>query len=259
MGEFTAEIVAAQADHPAIKGLKPFTTTGRNLRAQAAQPGRSHRADGARRQRRPRALHVGAHAGQGPRVLHGLRPRRADVEAAWISAADSAGHGLGGRRCGAQGVVGAEDAGGAIRRRLRRAELREPRSGAEVSDAVFAGRRAEVRADAGGIQAGAVRERAADRQADPLHVRRTRPPLGDRSDRLSEPRAARRHRRRSHQDPRRHQRRRTRRQDHDLRRSPESPDEPRVRQRRRDRLRRAELPLPARTPTATTKPTRRRS
>jgi putative membrane-bound dehydrogenase-like protein len=27
MGEFTAEIVAAQADHPAIKGLKPFTTT----------------------------------------------------------------------------------------------------------------------------------------------------------------------------------------------------------------------------------------
>jgi uncharacterized protein len=27
MGEFTADIVAAQAEHPAIKGLKPFTTT----------------------------------------------------------------------------------------------------------------------------------------------------------------------------------------------------------------------------------------
>ncbi len=67
-GEFTAEIIAP--DHPVMKGLKPFIDLGRDLRPHPPQPGRSHRADGARRQRRARAVHVGADAGQGPRLLH---------------------------------------------------------------------------------------------------------------------------------------------------------------------------------------------
>ena len=72
-GEFTAEIV--KPDHPARRGREAVCDLGRDLRPHEAQPGRSHGADGARGPGRPRAVHVGEDPGQGPRVLHGLRPR----------------------------------------------------------------------------------------------------------------------------------------------------------------------------------------
>ena len=162
MGEFTAEIVAAQADHPAIKGLKPFTTTDETYvhkrHNTADRTVLMERVDNegrepytwVRTQGKGRVFYTAYGHDQRTWSQPGFQQL---IQQGTVWAVDDS---------RAQGVVGAEDAGRAIRRRLRRAELREPRSGAEVSDAVFAGRCAEVRADAGGVQAGAVRERAAD-------------------------------------------------------------------------------------------------
>ena len=58
----------------AVSGL------GRDLRPHEAQSGRPHRPDGTRRRGGPRAVDVGADRGQGPRLLHRLRPRRARLE-----------------------------------------------------------------------------------------------------------------------------------------------------------------------------------
>ena len=74
----------------------------------------------------------------------------------------------------------------ALRRRLQRAELREARSGAEVSAAVHAARGDEVHPGAGGVHARAVRQRARHRQADRVRVRRARPAVGDRDGGLPE-------------------------------------------------------------------------
>ena len=67
-GEFTAEIIAP--DHPVMKGLKPFTTWDETYVHTRHNPvDRTvlmERVD----KRRPRAVHVGADAGQGPRLLH---------------------------------------------------------------------------------------------------------------------------------------------------------------------------------------------
>ena len=52
--------------HEAVSGV------GRNLRPHQDQSGQD-RPDGARRRRRPRAVDVGAHARQGPRLLHRVR------------------------------------------------------------------------------------------------------------------------------------------------------------------------------------------
>ena len=61
---------------------------GRDLRPHQAQSGRPHRPDGTRRRGRPRAVDVGADARQGPRLLHGVRPRRARLEQPELSQAD---------------------------------------------------------------------------------------------------------------------------------------------------------------------------
>ena len=130
-----------------------------------------------------------------------------------------------------------EDARRHLRRHLRRAQLREPRSGAEVPAAVHLGRLDEVHPGAGRVQAGAVRERAGHHRADRLQLRRARPVVDHRGDQLSERRAQRQPRRRPHQDRRGHQRRRARRQVHGVRRPSQPAHQPGVRQRRRDRRR----------------------
>ena len=112
-GEFTAEIVAAQADHPVMKGLKPFTTSDETYVHTRHNPvDRTvlmERVDSEGRE----PVHVGAHAGQGPRVLHRVRPRRADVEPARLPAVDSS-RARSGRSTTARARRGsAEDAGGA--------------------------------------------------------------------------------------------------------------------------------------------------
>ena len=190
-GEFTAEIIAP--DHPVMKGLKPFTTwdetyvhTRHNTVDRTVLMERVD-SEG------PRAVHVGADAGQGPRLLHRVRPRRADLGQSGLPAADRAGHRVGRRRERARRLAAAEDARGRVRRGLQRPQLREARSGAEVPAADDGGRLAEVHPDAGRVQGRAVRAGAdARRQADHVLVRRARPPVGDRGRRLSQSRAARR-------------------------------------------------------------------
>ena len=78
----------------------------------------------------------------------------------------------------APGVPALRDAGRDLRRRLQRAELREPQSRAAVPDAVRTGAGDEVHADAGGVRPPAVRERTDDRQADRDGVRRARAGCG---------------------------------------------------------------------------------
>ena len=111
---------------------------GRDLRAHEAQ----HRSDRTVLMERvdatgPRAVDVGADAGQGPRVLHGVRARRAHVDQARVPDARRAmpccGSSTSPRR---RELADARDADGHLPRRLQRAELREPQSGAEVPDAV---------------------------------------------------------------------------------------------------------------------------
>ena len=211
-----------------MQGVTAVHDVGRDLRAHPAQPGRSHRADGARRRRGPRAVHVGAHAGQGPRLLHGLRPRRAHVEQPGLPAAGGERHRVGGaatRR--AQACAAPEDAGGRVRRRLQRPELRAAQSGAAST-------------------------RCRSRRPTPRSSSRRRPSSTSRCSR-SEPDIVkpiafnfdergrlwvietkdypnemlqRRAGQRPHQDPRGHQRRRQGRQVHGLRRRPQPADEP---------------------------------
>jgi hypothetical protein len=74
------------------RGRHTVRDVGRDLRPHAAQPGEPHGADGARGRGRARAVHVGAHAGQGARVLHRVRTRRADVAPADVPHPDREGH-----------------------------------------------------------------------------------------------------------------------------------------------------------------------
>ena len=67
--------------HPVMAGLQPFQTWDETYVHTKINPDRTvlmERVEG----ERPRAVDVGAHAGKGPRVLHGVRARRADLEPA---------------------------------------------------------------------------------------------------------------------------------------------------------------------------------
>ena len=131
-----------------------------------------------------------------------------------------------------------------VRRRLQRAQLREAGPGAEVPDAVLAGRLDEVHPGAGRVRARAVRQRAEivkpiafsfDERGRLWVIEAI-----DYPNRVLQRPAG----RRPHQDPRRHRRRRPRRQVHGLRRPAQHPHEPDLRQRRRDRRRRAAHAVP---------------
>ena len=113
---------------PRDRGRDAVQDVGRDLRSHEAQPGRPDGPDGARRRAGPRALHMGAHAGQGSRLLHRVRTRPTHLEPAGIPAARRARCRLGRERGREAVVASAEDARGDLRGRLQRAELREPRS-----------------------------------------------------------------------------------------------------------------------------------
>ena len=138
-GEFTAEIV--QPSHPAMQGVTPFTTWDETYVHNAAQPGGPHGAHGARRRDGPRAVDVGAHAGQGPRVLHRLRPRRAHVGQSRLpeTGAKPASSGrCPTRRAAAFQALAMPEV--KYVDGLQRAQLRAAQPGAEVPVAVCAGR-----------------------------------------------------------------------------------------------------------------------
>ena len=134
-GEFTAEIVAPGPSGD--EGPEAVHDLGRDLRPHAAQPGRPHGADGARRRARAASRTRGCGrraraASSTPRYGHDERTWSQPgfqqlIEQGIVWAVDE-------RR--AHGVAAAEDAGGRVRRRLQRPELREARPGAEVPDAV---------------------------------------------------------------------------------------------------------------------------
>ena len=65
-----------------MKGLEPFRTWDETYVHSQAQREGPPRPPGPRRGRRRGALDLGPHPGQGPGLLHGLRPRRADLGAA---------------------------------------------------------------------------------------------------------------------------------------------------------------------------------
>ena len=104
-GEFTAEIVAADASGDAGRqavprpGTKPTSTRKHNPVDRTVL---MERVDAAG----PRAVDVGADAGQGPRVLHGLRARRAHVEQARVPDARRATRVAVGRRRAARAARG---------------------------------------------------------------------------------------------------------------------------------------------------------
>ena len=76
-GEFDTKVV--DAEHPIMKGLEPFRTWDETyVHHKHNEKGRTVlqvRAEGERRG----AVDVGPHARQGAGLLHGLRPRRADL------------------------------------------------------------------------------------------------------------------------------------------------------------------------------------
>ena len=171
----------------------------------------------------------GCDAGQGTRLLHRLRPRRADLEQPGLpeprrAAASSGRSTTRGARSWQQlempGVTYVD--GFNVPNYENRPDPRRSSSCRSPPDEAqkFMQTPAE-------FERRAVRQRARHHQADHVHVRRARPALGRRGDGLSERSAQRQARRRSHQDPRGHQRRRPRRQVHGLRRAPQPADEPR--------------------------------
>ena len=83
------------SDH---EGLRAVPHLGRDLRAHQAQREGPPRAAGPRRGTSRGAVDVGADAGQGTRLLHGLRPRRADLAEPRLPRPDRAGHSLGRRQ-----------------------------------------------------------------------------------------------------------------------------------------------------------------
>ena len=132
-GEFTAEIIAP--DHPVMKGLKPFTTWDETyVHTRHNTVDRTVLMERVDKEGREPYTWVRTQ-GKGRVFYTAYRPRRADLGQSRLPAADRAGHRVGGRRPGARGVAAAEDAGGRVRRRLQRPQLREARSGAEVPDA----------------------------------------------------------------------------------------------------------------------------
>src|SRR5204863_243594 len=92
----------------------------------------------------------------------------------------AAGKGLVVLHC-ARRLARAGDAQGGLRRWPCRPQLREPQPGAEVPAALHPRRIDEVHPGAGRVPPRALRQRAADRQADRLLVRRARTSLGDRN------------------------------------------------------------------------------
>ena len=127
--EFTAEIV--QTSHPAVQGVQPFATWDETVTFTRENATDRTVTDGARRRHRTKPVDVGAHAGQGPRLLHSVRPRPADLEQSGVSNARRARPRLECARTRARGLPAVQDPRGHLRRRHERAELREPRSGAQ--------------------------------------------------------------------------------------------------------------------------------
>ena len=128
--ELTAEIV--QPSHPAVQGIQPFASwdeavvftkqnaTGRTVLMERVDPtGRTPWTWVRTR-------------GQGARVLHRVGPRPADLEQSGLPDARRARRRLERARGGAAGVPATQDASGHLRRWHERAELREPRSRAQV-------------------------------------------------------------------------------------------------------------------------------
>ena len=97
-GEFTTTFV--NPSHPVLEGHAAVPGLGRDLRPHQAQSDRPHRPDGTRRRGGPRAVDVGANAGQGAGLLHRLRPRRAGLEQPELPHADQERDHVGGRTAG---------------------------------------------------------------------------------------------------------------------------------------------------------------
>ncbi len=213
---------------------------------------------------------MGADAGQGARVLHGLRPRRPDLAESRLPRPAGAGHPLGGEQGAGPRQPGA-GAGRAAAVHLRRGVGRDPQLPARpaVGHAGRADPPHAAPALARGIDAAhgraarvrtaTVRRRARDRQAHLHDLGPPRPPLDRRERRLPEYQAPRHVRPRPDHGLRGHRRRRQGRQVHRLRRGAQHPHEPPLRRWRRDRAPGARIRCSSRTPTATARPMSARS
>ena len=217
---------------------------------------------------------MGAHARQGPRLLHRLGPRRAHLGQSRLPESRRARHPLG-RAAAIPSVVAAfADRAGDDRRSRKDVKPFEyieanvpfypPGGGGGTrenrqadADAARPGRVDEAHRPSGRLRAEAVRHRGAARrrQADLHELGRTRPAVGRRHGRLSQRDAAGGQGPRPHPHPRRHRRRRRGRQGHRLRRQAEHPDQPRRSPTAASSSTRRRTRCSSRTPTATTRPT----
>ena len=98
-GEFTAAII--QPNHPVLDGVQPFQVWDETYVHTKINPDKTvlmERVD----DERPRAVDVGPRAGQGPRLLHGLRPRRTRVGPPDVPSPRQERHPVGGRAGGSK-------------------------------------------------------------------------------------------------------------------------------------------------------------
>ena len=227
--------------HPIMKGFEPFRTwdetyvhTKHNEKDRHVLQTRAEGQTG-------RALDLGAHAGQGARLLHGLWPRRPDLAESRLPRPARARHPLGVEQGRGLRQPGPRRRPGCRRSRTRSRRPRSPTICPAGDGARRASRSADAAAAVAGrvdastwssrrVRAAAVRRRARDRQADLHDLGPPRPALDRRERRLSQHQAARRPGPRPDHDLRRHRRRRPGRQVHGLRRQAQHPHQPRFRQ-----------------------------